>query len=992
MQRQVMGALALAGLVFGGCCPLCEKGPARVALVDNGVAKCRVVVAENASNPEKFGAKELAKYLAKSTGCGELDGAYPIVLDCRQRKDGLDPWKEDEFEIEVSETGMKITGYGPRGTLYGVYEILKAYAGMRWLVPGEDGEYCVHQGNSVSLPVGKTEKKPYLKIRETRTTGEEGMLWTARNNMQWGGAGLQGFTDGKGNRTKECDRLEELCVKGVGPCGHIQSTLLLADLDNNTYNGTEEKAEAAFKRHPEWFPLIDGKRKIIWSAGDPNPCVSNEAFLDHAAEVVCRWIDRPHGRDSYMTLGNNDTTLWCQCSECQALDAPEAKGTKGEISDRYWHMVNGIARRVWKRFPDAKFAGWAYQNYWYPPVREKIDPRLKVFVSFNNQCWRHHCLDPKCTINAEMKKIYSLWAKTGLPLVVNRDEIGCGGTPGSEFMPVERILRQNFLDYREMGCSGSHFCCGGPYPRFLNYAKKWAPFYGHNDAWYAMWQTCYLSSRLEWDVTRDFEKEREEANSLYYGKKAWEGAMRDFRQALEKAFFETPGCIGWGSGAPMGRCLDQAGMEQKLKGLLNQAVALAKEDPDARALKHVEMEKSIFERTWLKARQVYLDNFKELNVYRRTGMIAVDGVLDEADWKNADVLGNFKAADHSLVKTADIQQTYARVVYDRDHLYIAVEAMEPQIAKMKAGKSVDRQHGYGELGNHIELFYNFPDMFERCFQIHVNSEGQILELRRNTVSDCDTSFMTRAKWAVKRGADRWTVEIAIPCTEIGQNCFDGSTWRLNVARQREVEGAKRETSSVCNGLFYAPAMFINMKFTPGRVQGISQGHDVAPWKNAGFESVKPNPTDRRFTWKKWTSPNVPKEWGDTETPGELVEEGGNHYLRIHGAPGTDISQYFLGDGRGRLHTTFRARGKGKLTLWTASYTNHPPQTKLGGYCIVGGTSKNNTFDLTPEWKVYSFDTPKLGYPTERVAHRFRMHGDDSTADIDDVYVTPQFED
>ncbi|MBQ6914574.1 MAG: DUF4838 domain-containing protein, partial [Kiritimatiellae bacterium] len=502
MKKLVVCAVAVAVALVG-----CSQGERRVALVENGVAKCRVVLSDDASLPEKFGAKELAKYFSKATGCGELNGPYEIAIDCRDRRDGLDPWQEDEFEIDVGEKRMTITGRGKRGALYGVYEVLKEYAGMRWLVPGEDGEYCIHQGGTIALPLGKTSKKPYLKIRETRTTADEGFLWTVRNNMQSQGLGLHRFTDAKGRRTKDADRLEELCEKGVGPCGHIQSTLLIADIGNTTYNSQKEKAEAMFKKHPEWFPMENGKRKLIWGAADRNPCVSNAGYLDHAAEVICRWIDRPHGRDSYMTIGNNDTTMWCECEKCRALDAPEMKGTKGEISDRYWYMVGEIAKRVWRKFPDAKLCGWAYQNYWYPPAHVKIDPRLKVFVSFNNQCWRHSCLDSKCTINAEMKRIYEMWAKTGLPLVVNRDEIACSGDPGSDFLPSESVLHQNFLDYAKMGCSGSHFCVGGPYPRFLSYAKTWKPFYGHNDGWYAMWQTCYLSARFEWDITRDYAKE-----------------------------------------------------------------------------------------------------------------------------------------------------------------------------------------------------------------------------------------------------------------------------------------------------------------------------------------------------------------------------------------------------------------------------------------------------------------------------------------------------
>ena len=331
-----------------------------------------------------------------------------------------------------------------------------------------------------------------------------------------------------------------------------------------------------------------------------------------------------------------------------------------------------------------------------------------------------------------------------------------------------------------------------------------------------------------------------------------------------------------------------------------------------------------------------------------------------------------------------------RAVYEHDWIYFAVEAMEPTPDKMTAGKSVDRNEGYRHLGNHVELFYSFPDMAERCFQLMFNSEGQVMDNKILSSLNVDRSFTTTAKWAVRKGADRWTLEVAIPCSEIGQNCFDGATWRLNVGRQREVEGAARETSSACAGLFYAPASFINMKFTPSRASGIGkEGRDMAPWQNAGFETTRPNPTDRRFTWTRWETPDVPKAWDAKSTPGALKEENGNHYIHILADPKTDVSQYFLGPGKGSLHTTFRARGKGKLTLWTGNYVDH--DRPVGGYKIIDGTSKNNTFELTPEWKTYSFDTPKLGRPTERVAHRFRMRGDGCWADIDDVYVTPHLE-
>ena len=105
MKKLVVCAVAVAVALVG-----CSQGERRVALVENGVAKCRVVLSDDASLPEKFGAKELAKYFSKATGCGELNGPYEIAIDCRDRRDGLDPWQEGEFEIDSAATSTEELG------------------------------------------------------------------------------------------------------------------------------------------------------------------------------------------------------------------------------------------------------------------------------------------------------------------------------------------------------------------------------------------------------------------------------------------------------------------------------------------------------------------------------------------------------------------------------------------------------------------------------------------------------------------------------------------------------------------------------------------------------------------------------------------------------------------------------------------------------------------------------------------------------------------
>ena len=154
-----------------------------------------------------------------------------------------------------------------------------------------------------------------------------------------------------GGKLSDTGRLyEKLTVRGTGATGHLMSTMLLGE-------NSKAAAERRFAAHPDYFPLINGERRMIWAHNDPNPCVSNPAVLDIMAANLAKWLGGEHGSEAYCEIGNNDTTLWCQCETCKALDPPETAGTRGELSDRYWWFVNELAKRVWREVPQAKICG-----------------------------------------------------------------------------------------------------------------------------------------------------------------------------------------------------------------------------------------------------------------------------------------------------------------------------------------------------------------------------------------------------------------------------------------------------------------------------------------------------------------------------------------------------------------------------------------------------------------------------------------------------------
>ena len=237
---------------------------ADVVLVEDGAAKCRVVVAEDAHPALKFGAREIAKYLGVATGAKvEVNAAAGLLPVTVRLANGAEAaaHKEDGFTIDATPSGVEVIGANPRGALYGCYDILKKYAGMRWIMPGDDAEYCVLRGKTVRVPLGRRTVNPYLYLRKTDADGEDSWLWLARNNMSSDTATSRYVDKKTGGPSALSARLEELCVKGSA-C-HGNSHIMLDMMTGWAGRETRAKVDALFAAHPEYFPFIGGKITVI---------------------------------------------------------------------------------------------------------------------------------------------------------------------------------------------------------------------------------------------------------------------------------------------------------------------------------------------------------------------------------------------------------------------------------------------------------------------------------------------------------------------------------------------------------------------------------------------------------------------------------------------------------------------------------------------------------------------------------------------------------
>ena len=951
---------------------------AAVQLTGNGQAACSIVLAENAGPVEQHAARELAKFLAKISGCtapeisgSRIDGKYPVYLQLTD-----DPTvKAEGFLLDVKPDAMIIAGRGGIGTLYGVYEVLKKYGGIRWLIPGEAGEYFTPMP-AITVPEGRTVKNPDFQFRDVSKVCMANISyvidtwdWLVRNN------GRIVASLGIVNHTEK--HRQALTERGVISKfgGHSFSPLLHGTgLDGLKGKDARAKQDQLFAEHPEYFPLINGKRTMTRDGGvNPQPCTSHPDVIEIVANNALRWLDKAGDNEMMIDFGNNDTTAWCQCPNCVSQDPPVEKERR-VVSTRYWLFANAVLDKILQKKPDARFAGWSYQNFSDPPTGVKPDLRVThVMISNHRRCWKHALNDPNCPTNRWYYDYNKKWNAFGVPLHTY-EELSYAGY---NFLPNEKSWVDTLKFYhRELpnlqGMRTEICCPDGRYgPRFNNFKNL--------NNWSMMWQAMYMGMNFMWDVNADFDKVHEEINALYYGS-GWQGGIREFRALLRKLYMEAGGCWGYGHSIPVGKFLDVPGAKEKLYQYLDSAEKAAAADTDPRALHNVKNERVFFEATWIKAHQEYISNFREIKVYPLQGEIVIDGKLDEADWKNADVVTRFKkTASTDLAQ----HQTAVKLAYDKDNLYIAIECLEPEPDKMKT--LVKEHDGPVWEDNDVEIFLNDPILGGSYFQIMVNAAGVICDGMANP--RFSPAFNSNMEVKTSIGDDRWFLEARQPIQPItGGQLTPGFVLKMNVMRHRVIEGdrIKNEVSTWSTGTPHNVETFHPITFAEPRA--VAAGNrteiDTRLWKNGSFNEVR---KDSRIP-AHWTVPGgqTPAAWSLSSA----AQYGGDLEFLQHPDRPEDrfvrLRKGFIFQSCGirtnSVLVSCRLRGKGQLRFMILRYT------KTGG-SLPSVTVRTEDVD-SAQWINVNFEFVRPGEQDENWCMAL-FPGSDSEIDVDDIFLIPR---
>jgi hypothetical protein len=334
-------------LVFGLVLASASGAFADVRIARRSRPLARIVIAEGASETEKWAADELAFFLHLATGC-----PIPISYDFSPFEGRLlvgekaallaDPGFEakalrpEEIVVQTRGHDLVLAGGSPRGTLYAVYSFLEDIVGCRWWTRDA---WKVPRSPSLSVGPVDIRYDPPFEYREPFWFVAFDPIWSARNRANGTRAG--------GDERRGGRHVYEGFV-------HTFYSLI--------------PPERYFASHPEWFSEIDGRR----AGQNAQLCLTNE---DMRRELVknlkARLRDNPEA--TIASVSQNDCFNPCACPRCRAVDEEE-----GSPSGALLRFVNAVAADIEAEFPRITIDTLAYQYTRKPPRLTR--PRSNVMV------------------------------------------------------------------------------------------------------------------------------------------------------------------------------------------------------------------------------------------------------------------------------------------------------------------------------------------------------------------------------------------------------------------------------------------------------------------------------------------------------------------------------------------------------------------------------------------------------------------------------------
>jgi len=483
-------------------------------------------------------AEELQEYVARICGVrlpvrhdGErVEGTGLYIGRCQLTGPADLPGEElnpETYAIRLRQGNVLFTGRWPTPTYFAVVSFIEQNLGVRWFAPGRLWEY-VPEGEPGELVV---EVSDVVKEPDTSPRIWSGHAWFP----PWELWNLR-------NKTVESE---------VVPRRQFQ----------NFIHRVFPPAEYA-RQHPEYYPLIDGKRWIPTGGARWRPCESNPDVVRLTVQYARRWFDAHPQVDSF-SLGMDDITHLCGCPACRAMDASPDAYQRREFSDRHYKFVNAVARQIRRTHPDRYIGTLIYNVVRQPPKTVlRLEDNVFGFITERSALWWQ---EGRKEADHQLTREWARRAKH----LSRYDYYGMGClTP--RFYPHTMAEQMRFD--KSLGLEGM-------YVEVYTFLPHTAPM-------------IWALAKLQWDHTLDIDQLLEEFYAKMYAQAA--PLMRRYFDLLERSWnTPRPGRTGWVHRDIVAQALATS-PEDVYEGLrlLERATKAA---GDARASQRIEIHRSALE-------------------------------------------------------------------------------------------------------------------------------------------------------------------------------------------------------------------------------------------------------------------------------------------------------------------------------------------------------------------------------------------------------------
>lgn len=529
-----------------------------MTIAERGDPRATIVIGAEHSRTDEWCAKELQTWLEKITGA-----TLPIVTDDKPVAGNIlavsqnrytellyrQPYRFEEYVVKtLSPTCLAFAGWegepavngegewlrdDERGPLYAVYHFLEDL-GVRWFYPGDWGWYAPRRPTLV-VPEYDVREVPATTIRWGISAGTSDdpawnaavADWAVRNRFNtwlWSAADKGGY------------------VHVAYGC-HTFHQIIPADW--------------YFDAHPDWFPLINGRR-----VRDGQLCLSNPGVTQRFADVGRDIFSKDSGCRFFSVWPDDMPGGWCECEGCRAMDGPDRN-----VADRLVKFTNAVAEMTAHEYPDRIIVTAAYTPaYFNPPTTVQPAPNVWVQVcrfwpvGDSTSTYYNQMTDQARHYYRALKR----WTELGNVFLYTY----YGFFASDLYYP---IVYQLFADWPvkvSWGVRGA----------YAQTSQHWA-----TNAW-----VYYTYPRVMFNPTLDEETFRQDYFSKCYGQGGQ--AMRAFFEAVESKFRMTPCLLEWET---VEGILDDA-LLSRMEQHLAEAEAAAQDD-DWRTRKRIAVVREGFE-------------------------------------------------------------------------------------------------------------------------------------------------------------------------------------------------------------------------------------------------------------------------------------------------------------------------------------------------------------------------------------------------------------